>query len=317
MEAPVNPLESLIDSSRLIGGLPSSDERIEALFLEGDEDHLIEYISFLDFYKEQQDDFDLNIPSYQLPLNVKTEVLNYYDISRKINLDPYLDQLNNEGFALVNNPFDSGNFYDIYAELYQREIPLLITSDFLIYYYQTTLKKVFKDLEEHIFYDNLWAINYFLYNQARERYEESLARIGHVNDRVLEAERLSAAYFAVSLELLKPRPDQINSDNNIANKAFFSPFEVSNYTFVLPDYLKVDVERELDLIKEARQMTKSPVLLYQRNYQDFKVPNEYKFHAKLYNFYLTTKWLSSNFPLYYQGRIVLLVSWILMIGELV
>ena len=63
-------------------------------------------------------------------------------------------------------------------------------------------------------------------------------------------------------------------------------------------------------------MTKSPVLLYQRNYQDFKVPNEYKFHAKLYNFYLTTKWLSSNFPLYYQ-RIVLLVSWILMIGELV
>ena len=85
MEAPVNPLESLIDSSRLIGGLPSSDERIEALFLEGDEDHLIEYISFLDFYKEQQDDFDLNIPSYQLPLNVKTEVLNYYDISRKIN----------------------------------------------------------------------------------------------------------------------------------------------------------------------------------------------------------------------------------------
>lgn len=302
VEAPVNPLESLIDSSRLIGGLPSSDERIEALFLEGDEDHLIEYISFLDFYKEQQDDFDLNIPSYQLPLNVKTEVLNYYDISRKINLDPYLDQLNNEGFALVNNPFDSGNFYDIYAELYQREIPLLITSDFLIYYYQTTLKKVFKDLEEHIFYDNLWAINYFLYNQARERYEESLARIGHVNDRVLEAERLSAAYFAVSLELLKPRPDQINSDNNIANTAFFSPFEVSNYTFVLPDYLKVDVERELDLIKEARQMTKSPVLLYQRNYQDFKVPNEYKFHAKLYNFYLTTKWLSSNFPLYYQGE---------------
>ena len=295
-------IEGLIDSSRLIGGLPTSDTKIGVSFAGESSNELIEYISFLDFYEKINDNLSLNNSDYQLPINVKTDVVNYYDVSRKINLDNSLSSLNNNGFAVIDNPFSSNNFYNIYDELNNKEIPLLISSDFLIYYYQQTLKSVFKDVEENVFYSNLWEINRFLYETAKTRYESSLREKGQVNDRVLEAQRLAAAYFATSLELLEPETAQIDKSNNISNKAMFTPYEAENYTFSLPDYLKVDVEKEVQLIKTMNQSAKSPVLLYQRDYRSFVVPEEYKSNVKLNNFYLSTKWLSSEFPLYYQDK---------------
>ncbi len=295
-------IEGLIDSSRLIGGLPTSDTKIGVSFAGESSNELIEYISFLDFYEKINDNLSLNNSDYQLPINVKTDVVNYYDVSRKINLDNSLNSLNKNGFAVIDNPFSSNNFYNIYDELNNKEIPLLISSDFLIYYYQQTLKSVFKDVEENVFYSNLWEINRFLYETAKTRYESSLREKGQVNDRVLEAQRLAAAYFATSLELLEPETAQIDKSNNISNKAMFTPYEAENYAFSLPDYLKVDVEKEVQLIKTMNQSAKSPVLLYQRDYRSFLVPEEYKGNAKLNNFYLSTKWLSSEFPLYYQDK---------------
>ncbi len=301
-EEPKSEMENLIDSSRLIGGLPTSEEKIGVNFNGSDGNSLIEYVSFLDFYEKIKDDFKYNISDYDLPINVKTEVSNYYDISRKINLDKNLDSLNNNGFAIVDNPLNATNFYDIYDELYKNKIPALISSDFLIYYYQYTFKKTFKDIEENIFYTNLWEINRILYENARIRYEDSLSKRGLVNDRILEAQRLAAAYFATSLELLKPTESQINKSADISNPELFSVFEINNYNFSLPDYLKVDVEKEVKLIRDFRVKEKSPVLLYERDYKEFLIPNEYKAHAKLNNFYLTTKWLSSNFPLYHKSE---------------
>jgi hypothetical protein len=295
-------LEGLIDSSRLIGGLPTSDGKIGVTFSGESSNELIEYISFLDFYEKIEDKFTLNGSSYSLPLNVKTDVLNYYDVSRKLNLDASIPALNKNGFAVIENPFASNNFYNIYDELSSRQIPLMLSSDFLVYYYQQTFKKVFKDVEENIFYPNLWEINRFLYEAARQRYENGLRSKGQVNDRVLEAQRLAAAYFATSLELLKPNPAQIDKSNNIGNQAMFTTYEAENYSFVLPDYLKIDVEREVELIKTMNKSAKSPVLLYTRDYQSFLVPEEYRSNAKLNNFYLSTKWLSSEFPLYYQDK---------------
>lgn len=294
-------LEGLIDSSRLIGGLPISHERIGVNFSNSEDNNLIEYISFLDFYNPIEDNFVSASLEYQLPLNVKTEVVNYYDFSRKINLDQSLDSLNRQGLALIDNVLTAGNFYDIYDELYRKQIPLLITSDFLVYHYQQTLKEIFKNVEKNIFYSNLWDINEYLYLKAKSRYEENLRAIGNVNDRVLEAQRLAAAYFAVSLELLKPDISQIDTSGQFQDSSLFNLFELENYSFSLPDYLKVDVEKEVALIKEARSATKSPVLLYQRDYRGFAVPEEYKNNSKLHNFYLATEWLSSNFPLYYKN----------------
>ncbi len=294
-------LGDLIESSRLIGGLPTSDEKIGVTFSGSEDNNLIEYISFFDYYKPIVDDLNFNLPNYSLPLNIKTEATNYYDFSRKINLDAVINSLNANGFAVTENSLSVDNFYNIYDELYKKQVPLLITSDFLVYYYQQILKETFKDVEKNIFYSNLWDINEYLYEKANNRYNETLKITGDVNDRVLEAQRLTAAYFAVSLELLKPSGQQINSKNEINNETLFTSFEAEDYSFTLPDYLKVDVEKEVALIKAAKNSSKSPVLLYNRDYKDFVIPDEYKNNAKLNNFYLATEWLSSNFPLYYQS----------------
>lgn len=294
-------LEESIESSRALGRLPMGEEKIGFDFSKEDESSYIEYVSFLDFYKEIKSEIQPSFKDYSLPLNIKTEVVNYYDLSRRLNIDPYLEDLNSSGVALMPNSLSAKNFYDIYEELYSKKIPLFITSDFLIYYHQQSMKKMFKDVEQNIFYKNLWDINYVLFEKSKRRYEESLAKSGNINDRVLEAERLSAAYFATSLELLKPKQNQIASSGDLSNNNLFGFLEKDIYSFNVPAYLQVDVSREVELILAKNSIVKSPVLLYERNYKDFEIPGEYSINAKLNNFYLATKWLSSTFPLHYKG----------------
>ena len=262
----------------------------------------LENYSFSAFYQEPPLIPEFKFKDYSLPLNVKIDVLNYYDISRKITLDDGLTSLNANGFTILNNPADSGinNFYGAYSYLSNKEIPLLVTSDFLLHYHQNIVKQTFKDIEEKIFYDNLWRISKTLYESSRDRYEARLAKIGNVNDQVLEGERLSMAYFAVALKLLEPSANQIDNTGKDTNK--FSNSEASNLTFVVLPYLQSDAGEEINLIKAASSNKKSPVLLYTRNYSDFVVPNEYRRTEKLYNFYLASTWLNSVFPLVIKDK---------------
>jgi len=261
-------------------------------------------LSFADFYKAPDNNITAKFIDYNLPLDVKLDILNYPDISRKLNLDPGISSLNSNGFALIDNPWqkETPGFYAAYENLGNKQISPLITSDFIIYYYQNIFKKVFKDIEENVFYDNLWSINQELYTAAKTRYEARLAAIGNVNDSILEGERLEMAFFAVSLELLKPAAEQVVSPGVIDDKSKFTIAEVDRFYFSLPPYLRDDVLREEKLIREAKLKAKSPVLLYLQDYNNFVVPAEYKTNAKLNNFYLTTKWLNSVFPLNYRDK---------------
>ncbi len=265
----------------------------------------VEYLSFDDFYSALEDDVEISIDDYELPINVKIDVMNYYDVSRKLNLDPYLDNLNNLGFAVIDNPWSktTSNFSEVYTNLDSKQVPMLVTSDYLFFYYQNILKKVFKDIEENVFYDNLWDINTALYQAAKNRYEARLASIGNINDPILEAERLETAFFAVALELLKPVADQISVKDALDNKQKFSASDAERFYFVVPPYLREDVLSEVSLIRMGKAVSaKSPVLLYNRNYKEFTVPSDYQDNVKLNNFYLTTKWLNSVFPLNYRDQ---------------
>lgn len=264
----------------------------------------IEYLSFADFYKAPDNTITTKLNDYKLPLSIKIDVMNYYDVSRKLNLDPALDNLNKQGFATIDNPWskEATDFYSAYSLLDAKQLPLLITSDFMIYYYQNILKKTFKDVEENVFYDNLWDINKELYTVAKTRYENRLAAIGNINDSILEGERLEMAYFAVALELLRPTAEQSAASNASAGAVTFTAADTERFYFVTPPYLKEDVLAEVKLIREAKVKLKSPVLLYNRDYTGFFVPADYKSNAKLNNFYLTTTWLNSVFPLNYRGK---------------
>ncbi|MFA5155006.1 MAG: DUF3160 domain-containing protein [Patescibacteria group bacterium] len=264
----------------------------------------VEYLAFSDFYEAPDNSFKSRLNDYELPLNVKIDVMNYYDVSRKLDLDPGLDNLNNYGFTTIANPWpkEAPDFYSLYSGLSSRQIPLVITSDFLIYYYQNIFKKTFKDVEENVFYDNLWEISREMYNVAKNRYESRLAAIGDINDSVLEGERLEMAFFAVALELLKPTTAQVAAKGEANPAGLFTSSEADHFYFVVPPYLRDDVLAEVKLIRDGRTKTKSPVTLYPRNYAEFVVPADYLANAKLNNFYLTTRWLNSVFPLNYKGK---------------
>jgi hypothetical protein len=249
-------------------------------------DFLIEQVSFKNFYQAPVSNFQANIDDYLLPINVKTEVVNYFDVSRKLDLNPLLPNLNQDGFVIFDNPDPKNNkdFYSSYLWLQGKGLPILVTSDLIAHHYQNNVKLSFKELEEDLFYTSLNEISQDLYNTAQARYEGRLAQVGKTNDRLLEGERLELAFFAVALQLLQvPNKDGV-------------------LEIVISDYLKDDVVRELELIRGAKVVAKSPVLLYTRDYRDFNIPGEYRGNVRLNNFYLTAKWLNSVFPLYYQGK---------------
>ncbi len=298
------PVNGHVSGESGSGSLPSglgNNGGVNGNGLTGDE-LKAENLTFAQFYQKiEDDDFDPQPKSLDLPINVKIDVANYYDISRKINLDSYIDELNNDGFAVLNNPMpaEPDNFYSAFNSLSKKEIPILVTSDFLIYCYQNTLKDVFKEIEKDVFFGDLWQINKNFYKIADGKYRERHKRVGLVNDPILEGLRLETAYFAVALELLKPKPDQITSEVN--SDAKFTKKEAVELEFNLPAYLQEDVVKEIGLIAGALHLTKSPTLLYNRNYKEFIVPGEYKSNAKLHNYFLASKWLNSVFPLYYKS----------------
>ena len=264
-------------------------------------DLMIEYLSFSDFYEKRPIEIRANFEDYNLPLNTKIEVINYYDVSRKLNLDNVINDINSNGFAMIDNPWrEASDFYSIYSKLREKQIPLFISSDFLIYYHQNIIKKVFKDIEENIFYDNLWDVSKELFERAKIRYESRLASIGDINDPLLEGARLETVFFAVTLELLKPLNSQIAPTGVQVNQDKFSVSEANRFYFNVPTNLKDDIDAEIALIREGEQKTKSPIFLYVRDYSNFIIPLEYQGHAKLNNFYLASRWLNSVFPLYYQ-----------------
>ena len=267
-------------------------------------DNRAESLLFANFYNPEKISFNYQVSSYDLPINSKSDVLNYYDISKKIDLDAYLDTLNNEGVAILDNIYvrEADDFYSVYEKINSEEIPMFITSDFITYYYQNTLKQSFKEIEKSVFYENLWDITKKFYEIASTRYKKDFTEKGIVNDPVLEGEKLEASYFAVMLELLKPTKGQINTKTNFSDETKFSEQEVEEFDYVLLDYLKKDVLAEVDLIREGRRVEKSPVFFYERNYRDYNIPLNYSNNAKLNNFYLVTKWINSVFPLYYQGE---------------
>ncbi|MEI7452420.1 MAG: DUF3160 domain-containing protein [Candidatus Falkowbacteria bacterium] len=269
----------------------------------------IEYLTFADFYNEPSKSYQVNLNNYNLPLDIKTAVLNYYDVSRKLNIDNNLTELNNLGFTTMDNQLKSvddktlpaDNFFSAYKTLNTLGLPLLFTSDFITYYYQNINKKIFKDIEKNVFYNNMWDISSKMFEVARDRYNQRLAQVGNINDPILEGARMEMAYFATALEIMQPTKEQIGNNSDRSAKELFTNAEAKYYAFTVPEYLKVDVDREVALIREHGQKIKSPVLLYPVDYSDFALPVDYVNSAKLTNFYLTTRWLNSPFPAYYQS----------------
>lgn len=259
-------------------------------------------ILFGDKYTKDIDNFQPVQFNYSLPMDVKVDVDNFYDVARHIDLIPYIDDLNKNGFAIMDNKDSkkADNFYSIYQLLNEKKVPLFISTDFLLYHYQNELKLTYKEIERSAFYRNLWDTLTELYKISSKRYLEKKRKLGVANDPILEGSRLETAYIAVALALLTPSEKQLETRASLSGGKKFDKQEAVYFDFVIPDYLRVDVAKEIGLIRSAKEINRSPVLLYNRDYEYFRIPRNYQDDPKLYNFYLANRWLNSVFPLYYR-----------------
>ena len=140
-------------------------------------------MNFGSLYKKPTEIFEATIKQFSLPINIKSDVVNYYDVSRKINLESKIEELNNNAFAVLDPQLDSekSDFFKMYRDLIQKEVPLFISSDFIRYYNQNVLKEVYKEIEKSVFYENLWDICKKLYNISLARYQNHLEEVGLLN----------------------------------------------------------------------------------------------------------------------------------------
>jgi len=262
-----------------------------------------EKLTFGTFYRKQNFPYKQIDSSYRLPINIKSDTTNFYDFSRKINLDSnVVDQLNKNGFAMMRAATGEKNdFWSAYQNLAKQDVPMMITNDFLLYYFQNNIKSIYKDIEKSVFYDNLWGLNMSMYNTALARYRSLSSADDAGNNALLESSRLELTFFATGLKLLEPKPKQISSAKLIDENKFNAQ-EVKKYAFDLPEYLKNGtVEKEVALILAAQGKQRSPIFFYDKDYSRFAVPGEYKSNARLNNFFLAMEWMRAEFPLYHRS----------------
>ena len=237
-----------------------------------------------------------------LPINIKKDVVNYYDIRRYYNLEPIINQLNEQGSVLVDNPFDSPkqDFFDFYRSAQANHWPLLLTSDVIFYYYQNNIKDVYKAVEAG-FYDDLWQISNGLFKMANQRYQAAISQAIKGNDPILEAYRLNAQYWAVALKLLAPQARQIDKGGNINNSIIFQVGDDQIYRLPsIDEDLCREVDQEVALIKEASGVKLSPLFGYEIDYSSFMPDTDYQGGGRLANFSLASQWLGHTWPLYYR-----------------
>jgi hypothetical protein len=262
-----------------------------------------EDLSFGMFYQKSQSDFKANLETYILPLNTKTDIENYFKVNRTFNIDSLLDDLNNYGFAIFDSKkiTKADDFYETFHFLAEKEVPIIFTSDFSLYYYQSVLKEVYKEIEKTVFYENLWDMSKSLYNISLIRYKNKYSQLGDVNDALLEGERLNLAFWTLALKLLEPTEDQISKQNNLSETSRFSEQELDYFHVSMPIFLEKEINEEIASIRGGQGIKKSSILTFERDYRDFQIPNTYKTSPKLINFYLATRWLNTLFPLYEQS----------------
>ncbi|MFA6215201.1 MAG: DUF3160 domain-containing protein [Patescibacteria group bacterium] len=243
--------------------------------------------------------------TYQLPLsNIKEQVTNYRDFSRKIDLEKFLPKLSSNGFVVIASPFSAkpADWESSYLLLKEKPLPLLITADSVISLYQTTIQVIYKEIEEEIFYPSLWQLLKEMFDNVKQRYEVKRQQYGIENDPATEANRLELAYLATALKLLQPSPAQIKESLS-SDKKYFSAQEGDEYKVPVPAYLAAEINGELQLITSRNQSAKSPIFLYQKNYQNYSIPQAYRTSEKLKNYYLAITWLNDSlFPLWSQAN---------------
>ena len=248
-----------------------------------------EKMGFAEGYSLHALEIPLNVPQYDLPLNTD-QISNYDSFSRKIPIsDGALSLLEENGFVVMDNPFNQKeeDIIQPYDALKDNEIPVFITSDSLLHLYHIQFDETLRQIEEREFYDLIWEISKELLNDSIEQYENA-----GENSELKEASRRNAAYFAVGLCLLQPRPEQVCQSEREweCTDAYFKKEDPDRYTFEVPSFVSDDAEAELGLIEAHAGFAGSPIFIYKEDYSQYVPRGHYTRSEKLKNYFRAFMW---------------------------
>jgi len=239
-------------------------------------------------YRLEALDVELKVPSYELPLN-RDRISNYGNFSGRILLNESdLEVLESNGFVVIENPYNPGeeDITSMYSTLKEEEIPIFITTDSLLHLYHIQFDETLRQIEEREFYDALWEIDLALLNASSKKYDST-------NGEEQEAARRNAAYFAVSLSLLQPKPEQIQeaeTSYGFVDESLFPVDAEEQYQFEIPEFVKEDVEAELALIEAHEGFALSPIFKYEEDYSQYVPRGHYTRSEKLQNYFKAFMW---------------------------
>lgn len=254
------------------------------------------------------------IPKYNLPLKTK-DITNYQKFSQKIQLSPKaLSLLEKNGFVVVPTPKDieksPDEFAAFYSTLKNKDIPIFITTDSLLHYYHIFFDTTLMKMERDLFYDDVWQMSKGFLDDALSEYESS-------SGGLKEAARRNVAYLSVALELLKPKGNQVTSDETLreeyckgvrgsycemmieevkkeygqkASLKYFSEKEVKKYSFEVPSFVKPEVQKEIELIEKHQGWEYSPIFIYKEDYSQYVPRGHYTKSEKLKNYFKAMMW---------------------------
>jgi len=218
-----------------------------------------------------------SVPAYPLPLST-TKIINYKNFLEKIQLSPEaLSLLKNNGFVVIPTPLDiaereiflmssrqnacpKDDFVAYYNAIGDKDLPIFITTDSLLHYYHIFFDTTLMKLERDLFYKDIWAV-------SKNLLEESLIEYYKSSGDLKEAAKRNVAYLSVGLELLKPKINQIMSEETLkeeychpemdpevckmfiegvkqsygdkASFKYFSETEYNQYSFEVPNLVKL------------------------------------------------------------------------------
>ncbi len=184
-----------------------------------------------------------------------------------------------------------------YADLKYKDLPIFITSDSLLHAYHVLFDGILLEIEAEKFYNDIWYISKELLNDSVRSYKNSTGDIR-------EASRRNAAYFAVGLNLLEPKEDQLCEEemecNYFMTGLYFQKEDMRNYSFTVPDFIRDDVKKELELIDKHQGFNESPLFVYKEDYSQYDPRGHYTRSEKLKNYFKTLMWYG-RMPMLIKG----------------
>jgi hypothetical protein len=269
-----------------------------------------------------------SVPAYPLPLNI-TNITNFQNFSEKIILSAEaLSLFKKNGFVVIPTPLDIGeqeiflmssrqnaypkdDFVAYYKAMGEIDLPIFITTDSLLHYYHIFFDTTLMKLERDLFYKDIWAVSKNLIEESLQEYHKS-------SGDLKEAAKRNAAYLSVALELLKPKINQIMSEETLreeycvpemdteycemmiagvkeyygdnASYKYFSQTEFDQYYFEVPDSVKSLVNKEIELIEKHQGREYSPIFIYQEDYSQYIPRGHYTKSEKLKNYFKALIW---------------------------